>query len=139
MKRSEKITHLMTSEPLTVHEGQKLSEVHKLFGEHKIHHIPVVSGKRFIGLISSNDLLRVSYGDTYAQDPRTVDALLDTMTIREVMAEDVLTVPPTTTIRDAAEQLASGMFHCLPVVDEGGELVGVVTSTDMIKFLLAQY
>ena len=139
MKRNESITHIMSADPVTVHEGQKLSEVRKALQEHKIHHIPVVSGRRFIGLISSSDLLRVSYGDTYTQDPRTLDALLDTMTIREVMAEDVLTVTTHATVRDAAEKLANGSFHCLPVLTDEGELAGVVTSTDVIKYLLAQY
>lgn len=139
MKRNESISHIMSADPVTVHEGQKLSEVRHLLQEHKIHHIPVVSGRRFIGLISSADLLRVSYGDVYTQDTRTVDALLDTLTIREVMSEDVRTAAATATIRESAEALSSGSYHCLPVVDAAGDLVGVVTSTDLIQFLLAQY
>lgn len=139
MKRNESITHIMSPNPVTVHEGQKLSEVRRALQEHRIHHVPVVSGRRFVGLISSSDLLRVSYGDTYTQDPRTLDALLDTMTIREVMAEDVLTVTKHATIREAAEKLANGSYHCLPVVDDEGNLAGLVTSTDLIKFLLEQY
>lgn len=139
MKRNESITHIMSPNPVTVHEGQKLSEVRRALQEHKIHHVPVVSGRRFIGLVSSSDLLRVSYGDTYTQDPRTLDALLDTMTIREVMAEDVLTVTTHATIREAAERLANGSYHCLPVIDDHGDLAGLVTSTDLIKFLLEQY
>ena len=139
MKQNELVSKIMATNPTTVHEKQKLSEVRAALNEHRIHHIPVVSGDRFIGLISASDLLRVSYGDTYTQDPRTIDALLDTMTIREVMAEDVLTASPDDTIRDAAEKLANGAFHCLPIVAANGELKGVVTSTDLIKFLLDQF
>lgn len=139
MKRSERITHIMSGDPVTVHEANKLSEVRKLLEERKIHHVPVVSGRRFIGLLSATDLMRVSYGDVYSQDIRTVDALLDTMTIREVMSEDVVVARPTTTIHEAAEMLATGAFHSLPIVDEAGELVGIVTSTDLIRYFLAQY
>ncbi len=129
----------MTRDPVTVHTKNRLSQVREALKTHKVHHIPVVSGSRFIGLVSSSDLLRVSFGNTYSQDARAIDALLDTMTIREVMAEDVLTVRPDATVREAAEKLATGSFHCLPVVDEEGDLQGVVTSTDMIRQLLTAY
>ncbi len=139
MKRSEKVSHLMTSEPLTVHEKQKPSDARALLREHNIHHVPVVRGSKFVGLISTNDLLRVSYGDAFAQDTRTVDALLDTLTITQVMVEDIVTATPDTTIREVAETLANGAFHCIPIVDAAGDLKGVVTTTDLIRHLLAQY
>jgi CBS domain-containing membrane protein len=54
------------------------------------------------------------------------------------MARHLVTVSPETTIREVAEILASREFHALPVVlDE--LLVGIVTTTDLIKYLLAQY
>ena len=87
----------------------------------------------------ATDLMRVSFGDVNKQDPRTVDALLDTYTIRDVMQEDILTVKPDDTVRTAAEHLARGDFHSLPVVGDDDELLGLVTSTDLIKYLLDQY
>ncbi|MEX1368288.1 MAG: CBS domain-containing protein [Nannocystaceae bacterium] len=139
MKHRDPVHKIMATNPLTVHEKQKVSEVHQLMVERKIHHVPVVSGTRLIGLISATDLMRVSYGDVNAQDPRAVDVLLDTYTIRDVMAEDVLTVGSSDTVRTAAEHLARGDFHSLPVLDDDGSLVGMVTSTDLIKYLLDQY
>lgn len=140
MKHREPVHKIMAADPLTVHEKQKVSEVHQVMVEKKIHHVPVVSGNRLIGLISATDLMRVSFGDVNQQDPRTVDALLDTYSIRDVMQEDILTVKRTDTIHDAAEKLARGDFHSLPVVDDDGEsLVGLLTSTDLIKYLLDQY
>ena len=139
MKHKEPVHKIMATDPLTVHEKQRVSEVHQLMVERRIHHVPVVSGNRLIGLISATDLMRVSFGDVNKQDPRTVDALLDTYTIRDVMQEDILTVKPDDTVRTAAEHLARGDFHSLPVVGDDDELVGLVTSTDLIKYLLDQY
>lgn len=138
MKPDEPVATLMSPAPLVVTADQKPSEVRKLLHEHGIHHVPVVDGKRFIGLITTNDLLRVSFGDTYKQDERMVDALLDTMTTRQVMQEDILTIQKGEPVRRAAELLADGSFHSLPVLD-GEELVGVVTSTDLIRELLELY
>lgn len=139
MKRNEPVSSIMSTVLVTVHLGNKLSEVHALFRKHKIHHVPVVSGSKFIGLLTASDLLRVSWGDPYSHDPREIDTLLDTQEIRAVMQEDVKTILPTATIRDAAQALADGSFHCLPVVDAGGGLVGLVTTTDLIRYLLEQY
>jgi CBS domain-containing protein len=139
MKHNEPVHKIMATDPITVHEQQKLSDVHHLIVERKIHHVPVVSGRKLIGLISGNDLLRVSWGDVNKQDPRQVDALLDTLTIREVMQEDVMTLRRTDTVRRAAELLSQGEYHSLPVLDGDDELVGMVTSTDLIKYLLEQY
>jgi len=139
MKRNESVSHIMSTNLVTVHLGNKLSEVRALLRERKIHHVPVVSGTRFVGLLSANDLLRVSWGDPYSHDPREVDTLLDTQDIRDVMQEDVKTVLPTATVREAAQALVQGSFHGLPVVDANGDLVGLVTSTDLIRYLLDQY
>jgi CBS domain-containing protein len=138
MKADEPISRLMSREPVVLTTDHKPSDARKLMHEHGIHHLPVVEGRRFIGLITANDLLRVSFGDTYKQDVRMIDALLDTMTIRDVMQEDVLTVQQHEPIRRAAELLSDGAFHSLPVLD-GDTLVGVVTSTDLIGELIGAY
>ena len=139
MKRNESVSHIMSTELVTVHLGNKLSEVHTLLRTRKIHHVPVVSGTRFVGLLTASDLMRFSWGDPYSHDPREVDVLLDTQSIRDAMQEDVKTIRPTATIREAAEVLVQGSFHGLPVVDASGDLVGMVTSTDLIRYLLDQY
>lgn len=139
MKHNEPVFNIMAADPVTVHEKQKVSEVHHLITKRKIHHVPVVSGRKLIGLISATDLLRVSWGDVNRQDPRTVDALLDTLTIRDVMQEDLVTLRRHDTVRRAAELLAQGEYHSVPVLDDDDELVGMVTSTDLIKYLLDQY
>ena len=66
-----------------------------------------------------------------------MDATLDhTVTLEEVMKKDPVSVSAHGSVRDAAEMLANGEFHAVPVVD-GKRLVGIVTSTDLIRYLLA--
>ena len=55
------------------------------------------------------------------------------------MSKNIVTIKPTTSIREAAEMLAEGDFHSLPIVDKEGNLQGLVTSTDLIRYLLKQY
>ena len=60
MKRNESVSHIMSTELVTVHLGNKLSEVHTLLRTRKIHHVPVVSGTRFVGLLTASDLMHFS-------------------------------------------------------------------------------
>jgi CBS-domain-containing membrane protein len=100
-----------------------------------VHHIPVVNGDQLIGIISWSDILRVSFGDAFHTDERTVDATLDhTLTLEQVMQKDPVTLAETGTVREAAGILASNSFHALPIVS-GSKLVGIVTTTDLIKYL----
>ena len=55
------------------------------------------------------------------------------------MTKSLITLNKDQSIRDAAELLAEGTFHSLPVVDEDDKLVGMVTSTDLIKHLRELY
>ncbi len=138
MKKNEPITRIMTREPVTVHPAQRPSEVRALLAQGNFHHVPVVRGPQLIGMISSTDMIRLSFG-SFVGDGRAFDAWLDhEYTIEQIMTPTPVTLQASDTVRDAAGVLARNAFHSLPVV-EGEALVGIVTSTDIIKYLLEQY
>lgn len=138
MKRNEAITNVMSTELQTVHVGQKLSEVRTLLSKGDFNHVPVVSGNTLVGMISATDMVRLSLS-TYGVDQRAVDALLDSQhSVESVMSKKLTTLPSSSTVREAAQSLKGASFHSIPVVDNG-ELVGLVTSTDIIGYLLDQY
>jgi CBS domain-containing protein len=139
MKRNESITHIMTSNPEYIQIGQPLSEARKKLASSSFHHLPVVDGKKVVGMFSSTDLLRLTF-DTGNMDPRMMDAVLDSsMLLKDVMSERPLTIQKSSTVREAAELLSSGSLHGLPVVDDNSQLVGIVTTTDLVKYMLDQY
>jgi CBS domain-containing membrane protein len=59
-------------------------------------------------------------------------------TVEQVMAKNLVTISPETTIKEAAEILANREFHALPICEDD-LLVGIVTTTDLIKYLIEQY
>lgn len=139
MKRNEPISHIMTTDLKVARLGQPLSEVRRMMTEGGFHHVPVVSGKTLVGLVTMTDVLRVSY--QYETDARAVDAVLDgTVNLGDLMQKYPVTLRPTNTIRDAVQILAEGRFHALPVVEGDDEhLVGLVTTTDLLRHFLAQF
>lgn len=129
----------MSTELVTVHHGDPISKVKQLMRETGVHHIPVVSGEDLVGIISWSDILNLNFSQAFGTDDRAVDAVLDhSVTLEQVMKTEPVTVPHDGYVRQAAQLLADGDFHALPVVS-GKKLVGMVTSTDIIKYLLAQY
>jgi CBS domain-containing protein len=129
----------MSTNVATVHHGDPVSKVRQIVKERGVHHIPVVNGDQLIGIVSFSDILRVSFGDTFNTDERTVDATLDhTLTLEDIMAKSPIFLQESATIREAAEILSQGNFHAVPIV-HGTKLVGIVTTTDLIKYLLDQF
>lgn len=139
MKKRTPITKIMTTEVITLNTNDNLDTAEKLFKENKIRHIPVVKDALIVGMLSYTDLLRISFADAVYDDEETVDTIVYNMfTIEQVMAKNLISVTSDTTIKKVAEILSKNEFHALPVI-EGDILVGIVTTTDLINYLLEQY
>lgn len=133
------VSSIMTRDVVAAHLGQRPSEVRHLLVDHGVHHIPIVDGGNLVGIISATDLHKLSMA-SYGADERAVDAFLDhQFSVEDIMKTRLVTVAGTDTIRRAAEILGEGVFHSLPVVDPTGRLVGMVTTTDLVRYLLEQY
>jgi len=128
----------MSKDLVTLNPTQSLYDAEKLFNKHSIRHIPVVEGERIVGVISRSDLLRISFADLN-ENEETVDSVVyDMYTIPQVMTRVPVSVESDATVKEVAEILAKQSFHSIPVVDNG-KLVGIVTTTDLINYLLEQY
>ncbi len=139
MKKQTPISTIMASNLVKLNLTDNLTKAEKLFKKHKIRHIPVVSGDKIIGMLSYSDLLRISFVDAADDDAEVVDATVyNLFSLEQVMVKKVITVSPQTTIKEVAEILSNREFHALPVC-EGDILVGIVTTTDLLKYLLSQY
>lgn len=139
MKRRELVSKIMSTDLITVNHTNNLVEAEKLFKENSIRHIPVVSGEDIIGMLSLTDLLRVSFVDSYQSNESDVDtAVYNMLSIEQVMVKNLISVSSTQTIKEVVEILAKNEFHALPVLDNQ-KLVGIVTTTDILNYLLEQY
>ena len=132
------ISEIMTKNIIALNRDDDLETAEMLFKRNKIRHIPVVAEDVIIGMLSYTDLLRISFADAVYETEEELDTLVYNMfTIDQVMAKNVVTVSSTATIKEVAKILAENEFHALPVVDDG-RLVGIVTTTDLINYLLKQ-
>jgi CBS domain-containing membrane protein len=139
MKHKVPISSIMTKNVVKLNVSDTLTKAESLFKKHHIRHIPVVKDKLIIGMLSYTDLLRISFADELDDDENTIDITIYNMfSVEQVMTKNLTTIFPETTIKEAAEILSKNEFHALPVI-ENGLLVGIVTTTDLIKYLINQY
>ena len=139
MKKRTPVSAIMTKEVFTLTTNDNLVTAERLFKKNKIRHIPVVENDAIVGMLSYTDLLRISFADAVEDDEETIETTVyDMFSIEQVMVSNVITVKPEDTIKEIAEILAEKEFHALPVV-ENNKLVGIVTTTDLIKYLLEQF
>ena len=137
MKKRTPISEIMTKDVITLNSTDDLETAERLFRKNNIRHIPVVSGKKVIGMLSLTDLLRISFADDF--DDESVGTIVYNMfTIEQVMAKNLVSVASSTIIKEVAEILSKKEFHAIPVIDDG-ELTGIVTTTDLINYLIKQF
>ncbi|QBN18735.1 CBS domain-containing protein [Flavobacterium nackdongense] len=139
MKHKVPVSTIMTKNVVKLNVSDTLTKAESLFKKHHIRHIPVVKDKLIIGMLSYTDLLRISFADELDDEENTIDITIYNMfSVEQVMTKNLTTIFPETTIKEAAEILSKNEFHALPVI-ENGALVGIVTTTDLIKYLIDQY
>ncbi len=112
-----------------------LAHAIRLMFQMNIHHLPVVDEKnRLVGIFTSNDALRAY---TYLRSNRAMNPEGDPepeLTVEDFMTRDPLVVSPDDHIEVAVGLFHREKIHSLPVV-ENGELVGILTAQDLIRFL----
>jgi len=121
----------MTREVVTLGPEASAAEAWSVCQELGIRHLPIVEGGRLVGLVSDRDLRDVS-------PPRGSGGERDTLTwvrLRDIMSTNLVTIGPLDTIEHAAHEIYERKIGCLPVVAEG-ELVGIITSSDMMRTLI---
>ncbi len=140
MKKRESVRHIMADNPVVLHLNDGLGQAEKLFKKHRVRHLPVVSCAKIVGILSMTDLVRISFVDSYDPHDFTIDtSVYSLFTLEQIMVRNPKCIPDTAIIKEVAEIFLHADFHALPVVDSKNNLQGIVTTTDLIKYLLEQY
>jgi CBS domain-containing protein len=125
----------MTEAVVAIEVDRPVSEVLDCFMQYPIHHLPVVRAGRIVGMLSSADAMKLEFflPRTSAETARYLD---DRMTIERLMRAPVISATPQTSIAEAAERMVEAGVHAVPVLDAEDRVVGLVTTTDVIRSFL---
>ena len=135
-KVKEPVSKIMTTNVITLDVNNDLSDACRLFLNHKIRHLPIVKNHKMVGILSYNDVLRISFGEAYDDKSAIDNTIYKLISIKQLMVEDPIRVCPDDSIRKFIKVLINNKFHAVPVV-ENRKLVGMVSTTDLLKYLMA--
>lgn len=135
MNLLDPISTIMTKDVYTLTPECSIGNAQRLFENHKIHHIPVVSDLKLVGMVSKSDFYFFKRGFIDKRlDTKIEDIRMKNYTVSSIMTEGLGKMEPTDRINVALEIFMENIFHAIPVV-EGDKLVGIVTTYDIIKHL----
>ena len=138
MNNNTPISEIMTTNVISLTLSNSLLDAEQLFKSYKIRHIPVVKDKDIIGILSLTDLQRISFVGLYDEgELQTEDSIYGMMGVEQVMGRNPIQVMSTKTIKQVAKILSKHEFHALPVVEDH-ELIGIVTTTDLLNYMIQQ-
>jgi acetoin utilization protein AcuB len=125
---------IMSSHLFTVNPEDKLTQIQEIFDQHNIHHIPVVRFKELVGMVSKTDFLHFIRGFNHNEEDRFVnEARLRAYTAKDIMTTGLAKLKPNDRINVALEIFLVNRFHAIPIVEDNNELVGILTTFDIIK------
>lgn len=139
MDKNKLVSDIMTSPVITIDTlKHSLNDAKRIFSKEGVRHIPVVEAGKLRGIISKNDMNRLTFGAMFDSQSDADEAVLEMLSIEQVMTAHPRVVQINASVREVAEIFAKEDFHSLPVVTDD-DLVGIVTSTDVIKYMLTQF
>ncbi len=125
----------MNRDLVTVEPDESFRTAMHLIRQKGIRHLPVVEGKRLVGMVTDRDLRQASPSGATSLSIHELHYILEKLTIREIMTKQVVSVRPDQTVEDAALLLLGHRIGGLPVVRDG-ELLGIITETDILQAFL---
>ncbi len=148
------VADVMTPEPITVKPATPLQEVIQILAERRISGLPVIDeAGKLVGVISETDLMWRESGATppayimlldsviYLENPARYERDLHKalgQTVGEVMSSNPVTIGPEKSLPEAARLMHEHSIHRLPVLNEAGQVVGILTRGDIVRTMAAE-
>ena len=131
-----KVRDVMTADPTTLKRNDKLTLADDIMRLGRVRHLPVLDddGQLLVGIVTQRDLFRDALAQALGYGSHAQRKILDTLAVKDVMATDVVTTSPNTSLVEAARLLTERKIGCLPVV-ENGRLVGILTEGDFVAMI----
>ena len=124
----------MTTEVTTVQETETMFDAAMIFARSSLRHLPVLRDTNLVGVLTERDVKRFAPGLLSGVSSEQYNHLLESTPLSKVMTRNPMTLKPDQDVSDAANIFSTKRFGCLPVVEDG-KLVGIVTTSDMLKLL----
>jgi CBS domain-containing protein len=127
------VRDLMTRSVKVLGKNDSLSMADAIMRTERIRHLPVVDEDgRLVGILSQRDLFFSALVQALGYGSASRDRMLNTILVKEVMTDNVVTTSPETLVTAAARVMVDRKIGCLPVI-EGNALIGILSESDVVS------
>lgn len=130
------IKDIMTSNIVSVELDDTLAVVKEIFDHVKFHHLLVIEHNKLFGVISDRDLFKALSPNigTLAETNRDLATL--NKKVHQIVTRKPVSINPDANIHDAIEIFMNNQISCIPVTDETGHPVGIISWRDIFSFVI---
>ena len=137
--KQDLVKHWMTRDVITVTPTTSLSEAHRLMTEKRIRRLPIIDHGKLVGIITLGDVRSAEPSTASTLSIWEMNNLLAKLTVSEIMTREPTTISQEATISTVAEIMLEKKFSGLPVVDDAGQLVGIITESDIFRLVVREW
>ena len=127
----------MTKPVVTIDLNESMYDAIKLTKKHDIKMIPVLKKNQLAGIITDRDLKKASASDATTLEMHELLEVLSNIKIADIMTKDPITVPLNFTVEETARVLLDKKISGVPVLDDNGDVAGIITQSDIFKVLIS--
>jgi acetoin utilization protein AcuB len=131
------VKNWMSTKVVSVDVKDSMQRALSLMKEHSVRMLPVLKRGKLVGVLSETDVKRASASDATLLDMHELLYLISKIKVEEIMAKDPVTVHLDCTVEETAELLMEKKISGVPVVDDAGRVVGVITKSDLFNVLIS--
>lgn len=127
----------MTSDVLTVDEDTSMMKASQIMKENNIRRLPVMRKGKLVGVVTDRDIKEASPSKATTLDVHELYYLLSELKLKDIMSKGLVTIGPEETVEKAAVKMLEHRISGLPVVNDKGKVVGIITQGDIFKVLVS--
>lgn len=131
-----KVKDFMTKDVICTEKDTTISEIIDLMNQNKIHRVPVTENGKLVGLITEGMISNSGTSQATSLSIYELNYLLSKTTVETVMIKNVVSVDQDELMEYATSKMLKSDIGCLPVVDQTGDVVGILTQNDVFSCFL---
>ena len=135
MLREISVREFMQSPVLTISPKTTISQAYQLMRDNEIRRLPVVEDDQLVGIITINDVREAKASSATSLSIWELNYIWSQLTVKDVMSKKVITINASDVLKDAAQLMLEYKIGGLPVLNDRGDLVGIITETDIFRLV----
>lgn len=139
LKQDIRVKDYMTREVVTIDPDTSLLETHRLMGTKRVRSLPVLDEGRLVGIVTRTDVMGADPSRLASRFNQEVSLKILVQSVEKLMSRELVTIGAEQSILDAAQLMLKHKIHSLPVVGETGELVGILTESDLFRMFTQKF